>query len=165
MLKKHGGVMYDPTLTSAASSEDDTDDDTVAYGNPEKDMDMDVMEEAEDHRRNLPTPVLSTDTLNPIVVTVNETSLPVADQHHSVQGAPSTGVVQAPQLEAPSLENLYLHKRLFEEDMARLEGILDEDTCPPRKRARTERELVEQEANFFYLKKAIVVNGHIPVGK
>lgn len=64
--------------------------------------------------------------------------------------------------ETPCLESLYLHKRLLEEDLARLEDILDDNDCPPRKRARTERELADQEAHFFLVKKAIV-NGHVSV--
>jgi hypothetical protein len=60
-----------------------------------------------------------------------------------------------------SLQDLYAHKRLLENDLIHLEDILNDDTCSAPKRARIEVEIVDQKASYSLVKKAIL-DGYVP---
>lgn len=185
-----GGLAYAPTLEADDSDipvDEDTDDDpTVAFGTPahsDDDRWQEITMTDEEASHDEPATGVAraisasssatrrSSTTKKQKKKASRVSLSPQQQQATVVteqeiGMPAATVVQAPAAtrsagaKASSLESLYLHKRLLEEDLARLEGILDDTACPARKRARTERELADQEAHFIIVKKAIV-NGHI----
>lgn len=79
--------------------------------------------------------------------------------------SPSIGVAAAVAARRPqlSLQDLYAHKRLLEDDLVHLEALLlEDDVCSAHKRVRVEVELAEQETNYSLVKQAIL-EGYVPI--
>jgi hypothetical protein len=189
MIAIYGGTDYAPVLSLGTSvqGEDDT---TVAFDPPvveeaEEEAYPLIGATISTYVAALPAEpscLVEDETLNPVMVqdaasqNVARVSVPIIQpSSDSVPIAPSTrmpgrtiAVVNSrrviatkcrPQL---SLQLLYAHKRLLEDDLEHLEGCLEDHVGPAHKRARIEAELADQETNYSLVKKAIL-EGYVPI--